>query len=330
MQNFNSKIIDEIIKQSPGNVRPANVLTEIFNMSKETAYRRINNRISFSIEEVVTIAKYFNFSIDAVLDLESENHYLITDNVNVERQPADIYSDLLGNDIELMEKLLASARVNITATMNRIPFRFLPYQSLFKLDYCHFLYSQGKVSLISAKYDNIEIPPAINNLYRKTGSYFNRLNNITCIVNGTLFSDIIKKIQYYYRLKFISGEDLKNLQADLLNLLEKYEKLLHEGKNSAGSNYTFYYSFFNLESNMIFLEYDKNTMLQFWIYPESPITIKNNRQISDVQKRWIDSKIRSSMLISKTSDVYQIDILRNIYQQILDLPKESKNIYELF
>jgi len=322
VQNASAKVVDEIIKQTPGNKGPVKYLTKLFPISKESVYRRIRNEIPFSLDEVVVIAKYFNISMDKLLDLKSENNSLFNREFIAEREPVNIYSDLLSDDIEFMRKLLTSTNVKITAAINSNPFRFLPYKSLFKLDYCHYLYSTGKISLVTTRYSDIEIPQIIKTLHEESVAYFNRLNNITCIVDSMLYSDIVKKIDYYHQLKFISTEDLHLLQVELFELLEMYENLLRNGKNNAGSNYTFYYSFFNLESNIIFVEYDNNSLLQLWIYPESPMILKNNVQINNIHKRWIDSKIRNSILITKTTDIHQIEMLRNVYHQISDLTKE--------
>jgi len=136
-----------------------------------------------------------------------------------------------------------------------------------------------------------------------------------------LYSNIIKKIQYYRQLQFFSVEDLQLLQAELFVLLEMYENLLRNGKSRSGSDFVFYYSLFNLESNLVSFEYDGESLLQFWIYPESPVVVKNNQLMGDMQKRWIDSKIRNSILITKTTDAHQIEMLRNVYQQIAELSK---------
>jgi len=320
MQSVSSKIINEMTKQTPGKKNPVKYLTKMFPMSKETAYRRIRNQIPFSIEEVVVIAKYFNLSIDGLLDLkQDDNNLLLKNNFSIEQNPADIYSGLLADDIKNMEKALASSNAKITIAINNIPFRFLPYKSLFKLDYCYYMHSAGKISLVNTRYSDVEIPPEVAALHEKSVERFSRLNNITCIIDSMLYSDIIKKIQYYYRFKFISAEDLHVLQAELFKLLEMYEKLLSNGKSSAGSDYVFYYSLFNLESNIIFFEFDDNSLLQVWVYPENPVVIKNNHQINDIQKRWVDSKIRNSILITKTTDINQIEMLRNVHQQIMDL-----------
>ena len=173
--------------------------------------------------------------------------------------------------------------------------------------------------MMTTKLSDVEIPPFIIGLHEKAATYFNRLNNITCVIDNVLFTNTIKKIQFYQRLGFLSQKDLEALQSELFDLLATYEGLLRNGKNIVNSDYTFYYSFFTLESNIVYIEYDNNTLLQVWIYPESPLIIKNNRQINDIQKRWIDSKIRNSMLISKTADIQQIEMLRNVYKQVEEL-----------
>jgi hypothetical protein len=230
------------------------------------------------------------------------------------------------SDIASMEQLLTSTKVRITAIINQIPLRFLSYPSLFKFEYCHYLYSIGNVSLIS-RFSDIAVPQRIKELQKKSAGCFSRLNNVTCILDCMAFPSIIRKIEYYRRSKFISTEDVHNLQTELFELLESYESLLRTGKNSAGSDYTFYYSFLNLESNTIFIEYDDKFLLQLWIYPESPIVLKDNRITGIIQKRWIDSKIRNSVLITKTNDTQQIEMLRSIHEQIKQLTIDNVGVH---
>jgi len=322
MKDYNTIVINEIIRHSQGKINPVDYLMKMFSVSKETAYRRIRNVIPFSIEEIVAIAEDINLSIDQMLASKSGNNFPFNKNLNVGQEPVAIYSDLIREDIEIMEGMLASKDVKITAAMNSIPFRFLPYQSLFKLDYCHYIYSTGKISLMTV-FSDIEVPPAVGDLHDKAVSCYGCLKDITCVVDNMLFSNTIKKIQYYRQLKFISDDDLRIFQAELFELLGKYDGLLRNGKNGSGAEYVFYYSFFNLESNIIFLEYDNNTALQMWIYPESPVLIKNNALMNDIQKKWIDSKIRNSKLITKTTDVHQIEMLREAYRQTLELMPQN-------
>lgn len=322
MQNFNTKIIDQIARQLPKNENPVHYLVKILSMSKETAYRRIRNQIPFSINEVAVIAEYFNLSVDQLLNIKSEDDSFFNRNFNLGWTPEDVYFNLLKNEIETMESLSASANIKITAALNRIPFRLLPYPLLFKLDYCHYLYSTGKISLMTSRFSDSEVPSTVDDLRTKAAACLSRLSPVTCIIDSMLYSNTIRKVHYYHRLGFVSGEDLKRLQAELFELLEMYETLLRNGKSSTGSNYIFYYSFFNLDSTTISIECGDDSLLQVWIYPESPLVVKNNEQVRDIQKRWIDSKIRNSTLISKTADIQQIEMLREIYKQVSELTKD--------
>jgi len=325
MKNFNLKIIDEIIKQTSDKHNLVRYLTKILSISKESAYRRIKNQIPFTIEEVVIIVNYFNLSIDDVLDLRSNNNFPFNNSFNVESGPDEIYAGLLRDDIDTMEKLLASKDVKISSVINRIPFRFLPFHALFKLDYCHYLYTIGKIPLKS-RFSDIEVSTQIEDLHKKSIYNFDKLHNITCVLDNMFFYNVVKKIQYYYRLGFLSADDLHIMQNELFEMLEKYENLLHNGKTSAGSDYVFYYSYFHIDSTVIFLEYDKNSLLQLWVYLDNPFVIKNNNLVSEIQKRWIDSKIRNSVLITKTADFHQNEMLRNTYKQISNLANNDFSI----
>ena len=320
--NFNAKVINKIVRQSSVKIAPVDYVMRMLSTSKETAYRRIRNQIPFTLEETVAIAEDLDLSIDKLLDFKT-GHYLDgIDESKRENEPENIYSGFLKSDIETMEKLISSKKMKIVTAINRIPLWLLPYKSLFKLDYCHYLYSIGKISLMT-RYSDIVVPQHIIDLHEKASYCFGKLDNVTCIIDSNMHLDIIKKIQYYSKLKFILEEDLKILQNELFESLESYESLLRNGSNHNGSEYIFRYSFFPIESNIVFFEYDNNSLLQIRIYPENPVEIMKNHIISDIQKGWIESKIRSSVLITKTNDTQHIEMLRKVYQQISELRIEN-------
>ena len=318
MGNFNAKIVAEIIRQSPRKTNPVNYLMKMFPMSKETAYRRIRNDIPFPLDETVAIAQDLNVSIDQLIDAKTGNNYPFIRGLDIENEPIDIYSSLIREDIEVMRRLAAAKSMNVIATMNRIPLRLLPYKALLRFDYCNYLYSIGKISLMTHCPD-IVVPPEIIDLHRESVSRISQLNNITCIIDDMFFPDIIKRLQYHYRLGFISAAEIKVLQAELFELLGAYENMLRSGKSASGREYVFYYSLSNLESSSIFLEYDRSSILQIWLYPESPVVIKDNQPVSAIHKKWIESKMRNSVLITKINDSQKIEMLRNAYRGIEEL-----------
>ena len=81
MKNYNTIVINEIIRHSQGKTNPVDYLMKMFSISKETAYRRIRNVIPFSIEEVVAIAEDLNLSIDQMIASKSSNNFLFNKNL---------------------------------------------------------------------------------------------------------------------------------------------------------------------------------------------------------------------------------------------------------
>ena len=314
--DFNSKVIRKIVEQSSVELNPVDYIMKTLSASREKACRRVRNKNAFTLEETVAIAKNLDMSIDELLDLKKVNGFQFVGDANCE--PENVYSTFLNKDIATIEKLLASKNMKIVAAFNWFPFWLLPYKSLFKFSYCHYLYSVGKISLMT-RYSDITVPQRIIDLHEKASFCSSMLDNVTCIIDNMLFMDIIKKIQYYSRLKCIPYNDLKILQNELFELLEAYENLLRNGKNNYGSEYVFRYSNFSIDSSVVFLEYDDNLLMQVWIYPESPVEVVKSQVIRDIQKRWTDSKIRNSSLITKTNDTQHIEMLRDVYQQVTEL-----------
>ncbi|GHV31804.1 hypothetical protein FACS1894177_07040 [Bacteroidia bacterium] len=320
MKNLNAKIIDEIKKRLTNKEKAVHYLMDTLCIAKESAYRRLKSQIPFTFEEVVTIAQNLDFSIDKILGRSTDNRVFFDMPVDITQAPAKIFQDMLENSCLILRNLASSEKQNIIAAINQLPFSFLPLKTLFKYEYCHYLYTNGYIPLMT-RFSDIAITPQMESLHEKCSDYFTHLRNVTGIIDNTFCSRIIKKIQYYHDLGLISNEDLKALQADLFKLFEIFETMVRTGKNHAGSAYSIYYSSHSIDSNSLYYEYDNKTMSQIWLYPESPIIIKNNPLICNMQKRWLESIIRNSMLITKSNNIQQIEILRDIHKQISELYK---------
>jgi hypothetical protein len=320
MKNLNAKIIDEIRNRLTDKEKTVHYLMDTLCIAKESAYRRLKSQIPFTFEEVVTIAQSLDFSIDKILERSTDNRVFFDMPVDITQTPAKIFQDMLENSCLILQKLTSSEKQNTIAAINQLPFRFLPFKTLLKYEYYHYLYTNGYISLMT-RFSDIAITPQMESLHEKCADYFVHLRNVTGIIDNTLCSKIIKGIRYYHDLGLISYEDLQSLQADLFKLFEIFETMVRTGQNYVGSAYSIYYSVHSIDSNSIYYEYYNKIMSQIWIYPESPITIKNNSLICNMQKSWLESIIRNSMLITKSNNIQQIEILRDIYKQISELHK---------
>lgn len=318
MENYNELIISEITKRFADRKEIITYLMDLLCIGKESAYRRMNDQIPFTFQEVVTIAQDLGFSIDSALVRDMDRRVFFDMPINIDQSPNSIFIDKLEQGNIIMKKLIQAENINIIGAINQMPLFLFPFETLFKFDYCLYLNSIGQIPLIS-RFSDIEIIPQISDLHKKSAHYFSLLKNITCIVDSAVFNGLIKGIQYFYRLRFISDDDLHILQKELFELFALCETIIRTGENETGSTYSVYYSHFNLNSACMYYEYDDKQILQLWIYPESPIVIRDNPLMCDIQKRWLDSGIRKSTLISKSNDIVLIKQFRNLYNQISEL-----------
>jgi hypothetical protein len=325
MESLNERTIREVLSRLPKNIKPVGYLMDSLRLGKESAYRRLNSQIPFTFEEVVTMANDLEFSIDALTRNNKKERVFFDLVSDIEKKPSSDVIDMFKNNIRTLKELNDAKTVNVIATINHIPIHFFPFDTLFKFSYCSYLHSNGDIPL-SFKFSDITIPSEIKELQKESVYYFNRIKNVTCITDSIIFEKIIKKIQYYYRLNFISEEETGILQQELFKLLDFIERLIRTGCNDFGSNYAIYYSHFNIDSNCIYLEYDDKVMSQIWLYLENPIIIRNSLQMCKIQKKWIDTTIKYSELISKSNDMLQSEVIRNLSNQISKLKDCSRQI----
>ncbi|GHU74688.1 hypothetical protein FACS189413_19420 [Bacteroidia bacterium] len=177
MKNLNANIIDEINKRLPDKEKTVHYLMDTLCIAKESAYRRLKSQIPFTFEEVVTIAQNLDFSIDKILGRDVDNRVFFDMPVDITQAPAKIFQDMLENSRFVLQKLASSEKQNTIAAVNQLPFRYLPFKTLFKYEYCHYLYTNGYIPLMT-QFSEIAITPQMESLHEKCADYFAHLKRV--------------------------------------------------------------------------------------------------------------------------------------------------------
>jgi hypothetical protein len=166
---------------------------------------------------------------------------------------------------------------------------------------------------------DVVIPPEVLSLYNENELLFNKLDNICCVVDKYTFAKILDEIAYFCQLQIFSNEEKALLKQELCLLAGLLKKIMFSGTNFHNMNYELYYSPIAINSSCIYFEYDRQNIAQFWIYPE-PITIHNNFLIAKMQKNIIDSVVKYSVLITKSNNMLQSEILMKLEKRINEIP----------
>lgn len=81
--SLQSIFFDHIRENLPHHVSFADLLSEILNISRDSAYRRIRGETILSLDEVKKLARHFKISVDAIISPSSEVasfHYKVVNN----------------------------------------------------------------------------------------------------------------------------------------------------------------------------------------------------------------------------------------------------------
>lgn len=308
MKNLNEKVVYAIQSNIPGNQKPVNYLMEMLSLSRESAYRRIRGENAFSIEEVYKIAKTLKLSIDEILGTNMQERVFFDLQANISSDPVEAFLVMLRQNNHAMQQMIKAERVEAITALNRLSvITHMPYESIFKFLYYRYLYQLHEVPL-NFYYSDIVIPAEINELRQEYTYYSPRINNITYIMDNSIFPKIIKEILYYYRRQLVSRDELILIQKDLYTIIDATERMVKYGYNDSGSHRSVYISLFDIDSNFRYIEFDNTVISELWIHPVNPLIIYD-ANTSALQKKWLYALKKYSTLISQSSELQQSEYL---------------------
>lgn len=300
--NLNRKLIEAVTKSPHAGKNPVSYLKDLLNISKESVYRRLNDQVPFTFQEAAIIATDLKFSIDKIIMPDG----------NIPGGTIDIPAIFTGNlnhTVSYVKKISAAGSTKILMSVNTLSFLTL----LLKEELCKFLYYKtlhqlGAVPLCFP-YSELQVPAEIRKMQKEFNYYLNNSSpEIIYIFDKTLFQGIVDEILYYHSRRLIKVQELEILKENLLGLLQKYEDITWLGNAGNGPQYSFYFSGFKINSNILHCECDDDIFSQYWINTMNPVNI-HDRESCMIQKKWIESLKKYSTLITQANEMMQTDFL---------------------
>lgn len=277
IENFNSIIIEKITENIPYNLKIVNYLMDILGLGREAAYRRIRGQIPFTLDEVIKLSVDLNFSVDEII----KEMYLYFNQLAMNHVNAD------NNEI-----IIAQNRIFILALFK--------YKELLRFVYYKWMHQRREVSM-DYKFSEVVIPETITSVAEEYLKISASLENVSVIIDSQMYMNMIKEIQYYYKRKLITEEEIEILKISLLEHLKKEEEILRTNYSSSGRKYDCYLCDFLVAPLCLYSMYDGIEESDFWIYPPQYIKI-NDPQISASLKEWLNSLKRYSTLITGANE----------------------------
>ncbi|NDV47599.1 hypothetical protein D0T49_11120 [Paludibacter sp. 221] len=294
----------EIIKEKfPERGRLANVLMDMLLLEKEAIYRRLRGEVPFTFSEIVTIARNLDISLDNIVGAGSSKDRPFLMRLIDFENPSEI-------DYQLQEHYAGMLRVakkehdsEVCTATNNIPINLsMAYDYIYRFQRMKWHYQLGKNQ---KKFNEIIIPERVMKMNRQSLSDIREIAKTYYIWNDQTIRSLVKDIKYFQNIRFVTEEEVGLLKEDIFNFIDDFEKLALNGGYGNGKDVYIFISNLNFETSYTFIqtsEYYLSIIRSFTLND----TISLDKAVFDRIKKWMQSLIRTSTLISESNEVQRI------------------------
>jgi len=305
MDNLRSIIANKILSSIPPRAKSIEYLMETLEISRESVYRRIRGDISFSLDEITKLASELGFSLDELIIKDMNSRIFFDLHVKSTQKPSDVFTTIYKKYFHNIFDNTYTKDIESIMILNHISPEFIiPYNNLLKFSYYRWMH-QNQESSLKYFFSDVILPDQLIILQRKASEYLKMIKNNNFIIDSNVFLNLIMEIQYYYKRKLITDNELFQIKNDLLGLVNMVESITQTGNYCSDAKYNFYLSSFNIESSSRYIKYDGHVKSIFFLNSIEPIIILNE-DVCVMHKKWIDSMRKYSTLITQSNEILQV------------------------
>jgi len=317
----NELLSTKILESIPENIKPIEFLTELLNIGKESAYRRMRSEIPFTFEEITKLALELDFSVDEIIGKNKDERVFLDLQVNSSSNHEESFLAMMQEYYKYCE-LISNAQIKeVLVAVNRVSLASLiGSDTLFKWYYYNWKHQTYNISL-NDPFSETYIPPEINAIRQQYRYIRPNIYNVHYIIDRDIFQNIVREIQYYYNRKLITEEEIVLLKDELGQVLRNMENIMQTGCNDTGATASYYLSLLDIETNTNVASFDGNIASLYWMHPVNSICIVN-QEICNMQKRWIESIKKYSILITLSNEILQAEFINKQIEYLNNLTKE--------
>jgi hypothetical protein len=325
-KNYQEKWNDLLQAHVPNNVSLAKELSELLDISLDSAYRRLRNETDYSLEEAAVIANHFNLPLEA---LNNERHAMVSFKTNQLTQDSSSYQSYLKTMLESVKYLHKFENSQIYFGAEDIPvFYHYGKTNLMKFKIVYWLKSLLLVDEFQNKHvEEIELDQEMIQTAEEIYNAFTQVNSLEVWTHETVLSTI-KQIRFYWEAGFFKEErTVKEVLDDLESVLQNIQRQAELGQMLApngsvrSSKYTLYISDVMIGTNSIIAQANE-LRLAFISYNTFNFMQTGNQEFTLQSENWMNNLISRSTLVSGVSERIRNQFFKSMYRQIHNLKAE--------
>lgn len=309
-----NEIVDELIatmkERIPKGQNLANYLTDTLCMGKEAVYRRLRGEVSFTIEEVALLSRKLGISVDRIIGSHVANRVIFDLNLLHSSDSLESYYEILEHYVQIFDYVKDDNTTEVYTASNLLPFTlYADYEYLSKFRLCRWIYQNGEIKTPYSLAE-MQVEERIVQAHKRLADSVKRCQKNYFIWDTNIFLSFVKEVKYFASLNLITVDDVKHLKDELYQLLGLLELLSMRGEFSQGGKVAFYLSNIDFEATYTYLEKKDFQISLLRVYSINSMD-SQNPQICQMQRNWIQSLKRHSILISESGEAQRISFLQN-------------------
>jgi len=312
------KLFENLTDNMPPGSNVARTLSDILNVSPESAYRRLRGETSFDLRELLILRKEFGISIDGLID----NDEIISIRMRSlfgEQNSIDSYLTDLRDEFSSLSR----QDPHLHCVAADIPiFRLLAYESLssFKLFYWQ-KSILGKKELHSRTFGKDWISLSNSDICKSIAKKYADCPSVEIwneqTVNGTL-----KQVEYYSDCGFFADEDaLYAVYNDIVRLILDISidsRIGYKHANNGritNSSYALWNCELVIDNNTVFIQNNREQILAIGFNSFNSFKCSHPAMIKEYQG-WLNSMLSRSVLLSGQADKHRIHFIKQMLDRI--------------
>jgi len=336
--NLQAGFLAGIKELIPPNTSLVNELSDLLEISMDSAYRRIRGETLLNIDEISILCKQFGLSFDSIAGIQSGM-------VNFSYLPleplAENFTLYHENLLQQISLIATSPRSHIVYACQDLPlFHHYSFPDLANFKVFYWKRSIMNIPELTNKRFGadtrfaglLETGKSIVKAYSKVRS--------TEIWTDNTVQSTLKQIRFYWESgAFETKEDALRVCAALHNEIEsiqqqaeysskKTEISILKDKNQenpeSDKNFQLYVSEIELTNNCVLVNMDPTKFVYLGHFSFSTMTTRNELYCS-ITENWLNNIIRKSTLISGVSEKQRYQFFKNIYSSIEQLMLTIQN-----
>ena len=302
MMDAQKVFFDTLKSSSTSGMRLADEVSEVLQVSSDSAYRRIRGEKELTMNELAILCRHFKISMDSVLDEQSGN--IVFRYTPLDMSNMDNYYAYMQHLAALMESIAEAKEKEICFMAVDIPLpHFTPFLELSLFKIYTWFQSVNKLTFTYDQFvDRLDMP-LLKNIYARITTAYNRIPSTEIWTYNTI-DPIIHLLDYYPDLNcFEKKETFPLLCSQLIQLIERIEKFAEQEKKEYRGKEVFYRMYLSpiaIMNDFMITKRDGANVTTIKLYTINGIFTSDEHFCSEVEK-WMQHSIVTSLSLSGNS-----------------------------